>query len=339
MFRRTRDSITAGAGREAGDGLVFAAVLDGQGGARLLKDWSAVRRWKPADGPLWVHLNREHETAQGWLWNEAGLDRHVAQSLAVRGTRPRAHPHGEGTLIVLRGINFNEGADPEDMVAVRCWLDADRLITTRTRSFRATRELRTDLMAGNGPASLAQTFLSIAGRLDDQVAPMIEALEKACDEMEEAVMETADTKMRRHLATMRAQAIELRRHLAPQRDAFRALSADMPAPFGESDQRHLRRHADEAERYVEDLDMIRERAAVIQDEIFNQLSVQQGRSTLALSVVATIMLPLTFVTGLLGVNIGGMHEGVFGGAWFLLLGALGGLSLFTLAMLKIARVI
>ena len=44
-------------------GLRFACVLDGRGGCREL-DWPGVEAWKPEDGVLWVHLERDSPDAR-----------------------------------------------------------------------------------------------------------------------------------------------------------------------------------------------------------------------------------------------------------------------------------
>jgi len=59
-------------------------------------------------------------------------------------------------------------------------------------------------------------------------------------------------------------------------------------------------------RYVEDLDAARERAAVIQDELNNRLSDQMNRTMYLLTIVAAILLPPSLITGLFGINVGGM---------------------------------
>ncbi|PLX67735.1 MAG: hypothetical protein C0607_21190 [Azoarcus sp.] len=68
----------------------------------------------------------------------------------------------------------------------------------------------------------------------------------------------------------------------------------------------LREISDRTMRYVEDLDAIRERAAVIQDELANRVAESMNRNMYMLAIVATIMLPLGFITGLLGVNVDGL---------------------------------
>jgi zinc transporter len=68
----------------------------------------------------------------------------------------------------------------------------------------------------------------------------------------------------------------------------------------------LREVADRITRYIEELEEVRERAAVLQDELLNQLTEAANRTIYLLTIVAAVMLPLSFITGLLGINVGGM---------------------------------
>ena len=66
---------------------------------------------------------------------------------------------------------------------------------------------------------------------------------------------------------------------------------------------HFRELADETTRYIEELDSVRERASVVQDEVLNRLTERQNRNSYVLTVVAAIMLPLSFITSLFGVSL------------------------------------
>jgi zinc transporter len=68
----------------------------------------------------------------------------------------------------------------------------------------------------------------------------------------------------------------------------------------------LRETVDRVTRIAEELDEMRERSAVIQDELASRISHRMERTMYVLTVVATIMLPLGFLTGLLGINVGGI---------------------------------
>ena len=68
----------------------------------------------------------------------------------------------------------------------------------------------------------------------------------------------------------------------------------------------LTEETDAVTRYVEDLDAMRERAGILRDEAMSHLSERLNRNMYVLSIVATIMLPLSLLAGLLGINVGGI---------------------------------
>jgi len=63
---------------------------------------------------------------------------------------------------------------------------------------------------------------------------------------------------------------------------------------------------DRITRYLEDLDLVRERAMVAQEEILGRMAQQQNARMYVLSIVAAIFLPLSFLTGLFGMNVAGL---------------------------------
>ena len=74
----------------------------------------------------------------------------------------------------------------------------------------------------------------------------------------------------------------------------------------DSEAHELREEADRITRYLEDLELARERTMVLREEFLGQLAQEQNSRMYVLSVVAAVYLPLTFITGLLGMNVGGL---------------------------------
>jgi len=124
--------------------------------------------------------------------------------------------------------------------------------------------------------------------------------------MEEEVITSESHALRTNLSEIRRKAIMLRRYLAPQREAMTKLQAENVPWLSDNDRMHLRETTDRLMRYTEDLDSVRDRAAVTQEELLNRLSEQMNMRMYVLSLVAAIFLPLGFLTGLLGINVGGI---------------------------------
>lgn len=284
-------------------GLICAYRLDTGTGPL---DWGQVREEWKGDGVLWVHLLMSEERAQEWLSKESGLDPLVVEALLADETRPRCEPFGEGLIVNLRGVNLNPGADPEDMVSIRLWVDSRVVVSVRLRRLMAVEDIRSEIERGHGPRTTCSFIDELTSRLGDRMWPVIDDLEDRLAEVEDVVLTTKTRQTRTVLATIRQQAIGLRRFIGPQREALARLSSVDTAWMDDMTRRHLRESFDRFTRGVEDLDAIRERAAVVQDELTNHLGDEMNRRMYALSLIAGVFLPLGFITGLLGINVGGI---------------------------------
>lgn len=319
------------------DGLICAFLQSSEGWREI--GWEEIEKWSKEDGLIWIHLDRAGAKAIEYLQHESSFDPLVIEHLLAEETRPRTVEFNDSILINLRGVNLNPESDPEDMVAIRLWIDSNRILSSRRRKLLAVNDIRDQIMKGRGPKSQGDFIVTLVTKLIERMAPIIESLDEREDELEESVIEQPDIDIRARLSAIRRQAIVLRRYLSPQREAMARLQSDTISWLDARHKMDLRETSDKILRYVEELDVIRERAAVIQDEVMNKMSEQINRNMYLLAIVATIMLPLGFVTGLLGVNVDGI-PGAENSPWafvflFLIMIALVVIEIILLKRLKI----
>lgn len=287
------------------DGLIAGFLLDGKGGGKPV-DWQAVGAWQPDQGVLWVHLDRNSERACRWVQAESGLDEITADALLAEETRPRTFSIAQGLLVILRGVNLNPGADPEDMVSLRLYADDRRIISVRLRRLMAVSDLAERLKSGKGPRTTGGFMAMVADLLVARMEPVIDSLGEGVDRLETQLSALRPAQARQELRDLRHTAIVLKRYLTPQRDIMGRLQIEQFDWLSPHDRIALREVGDRIARYVEELEEVRERAAVLQDELLNRLSESANRTIYILTIVAAIILPLSFLTGLLGINVGGM---------------------------------
>lgn len=127
---RARPTVALRSGAEAG--LRFACVFDGKGGA-IERTWAGVRAWRPEDGFLWVHLERDEPEAQGWVLEESGIDPVIAEGLLAEDSRPRVDASDDTLLMILRGVNLEERTRVE-LVPLHVWVDRNRAVTLRDKN-------------------------------------------------------------------------------------------------------------------------------------------------------------------------------------------------------------
>ncbi len=286
--------------------IILAYALDGNGGGEALAPQDILERVRKGH-KSWIHLDANNPNSATWLAEHAVCtEPFVVGALLAEETRPRMVQIGSGALLILRGINLNADAEPEDMVSIRLWVEEDRVVSVWKRSSKAVLEIEERLLAGKGPRTVGEFVRMLSARLFARIETVFTTLQDATDDMEERVLETVDALLRESIVDVRKQAIVFRRYMAPQRDAIRMLSTADVDWLTETDRLHLQELYDQVTRHVEDLDAIRDRAQVVKDELANMITEKANKNVYMLSIIAAIFLPLGFLTGLLGINVGGI---------------------------------
>ncbi|MGI2000957.1 zinc transporter ZntB [Shewanella frigidimarina] len=286
------------------NGFIYSLLLTGPNvGQSLTAEQIAL--WQPADGLLWLHLRYREPKARKWILN-SGLQRVEMDTLLATDTRPRVLSSDKGILLALRGVNLNPNSDPEDMVAVRIYAEEHKIISTCERQLQSVIDVADAITQGKGPVDSAAFIMAICERLTQRKVEFIGKLEEQLDELEERVVTQVNKTLRTDIAELRRQTVVLRRYLAPQREAFSRMLQETSELFDDNDKVRLREIHETLIRVIEDLDAIRDRASVTQEELQSQQSEQVNQRLYFLSLISAVFLPLGFLTGLLGVNIGGI---------------------------------
>ena len=297
---------------EPGTPLLFARVLDGKGGGRPI-DWAAIQQWQPgpggADGAgevLWMHLCRNTPGVYEWLQDRVGIPEPTAELLTSDETRPRAFREGNAIVATLRGINFNPGAQPEDMISMQVWSDGKRLITLRRHPLQTPRRVLAQIDRGAGPGDAGAIITALTEAMVARMNASIVDMNLHIDELEAQDMDDDPEEMLQKIATIRRNCLGLQRHMGPQHVALEAISREAPPWFEDHDRREIAETIDRLRRYLDDIDVSKESAVVLMDELRTRALASNERATYMLTIVAGIFLPLGFLTGLLGINVGGM---------------------------------
>jgi zinc transporter len=306
--------------------LLWAVALDGAGRAREIP-------LSDLDGhlgktPLWIHMHREWEGAEAWL-KAIKAPKAARRDLMSANTRPDALPLGEGLLVNLRGLNQNPGSDPEDMVALRLWVTPTLVLSSRARHVKAIEDVRAQLKHGYGPQDPGGVLAALALSLGDRMQPFLLALSDAIDELDEkdeallgADTPDQDRDLEEDLHQSRLDIVGLRRYLAPQQAALVRLAGLTHPVLTPAAREHLGIAMASHIRHLEDLDSMRDRAALLRERIQQRAQERMNRAVYRMSVLASVFLPLTFITGLLGVNLGGIPGATTNWAFWILVVAL-----------------
>jgi zinc transporter len=279
------------------------ALLVGDGPVRPIAAAEAAVYAGP--GFVWLHLDDASAEELAFLKTEDIPDI-AANALIATETRPRCDRIEDGAIVNLRGPATVETDDSDRLVSIRMWVRRGKVNSVTRRPLASTPEVFRQMEAGRilDPGDLVAGFArAISKQLDPEVAQLGDTLDDYESELDDP---RAIYRLRTAIARSRSDAIAYRRFVAPNRDALQTL-AEMDFDWlAEEDRLHIREAADRFARMTEELEAVRERAALLHEQITDLRGEQMESRSLFISVVAFIFLPLTFITGLLGMNVEGI---------------------------------
>lgn len=257
-------------------------------------------------GFIWVHIQSNGDAAH--LLDELTLDLPptIASALTAVETRPRCEAIDAGVLVNLRmpgDATAVQGGDP--LVSLRLWAEKGLLLSVSLRPTVILPAIERQFVeaALHDPGDVIIALASAAAEATDtSVADFGDEL----DALECDLGPRSDLTQRRKVTRIRSHAIQYRRFVSPQRQALERLSLLPLGWLDETERALVRDAADRFARMAEELESIRERAAVLHEELTDLRAEKMDARSLQIAIVAMIFLPLTFVTGLLGMNVQGI---------------------------------
>lgn len=290
------------------DHIHFALSLNGDAPGTALEG-EEIAAALEAEELAWIHLDAADPASETWIEDNLGyLPAAVRGALVADATRPRVSFHGEGAMVFLRGLNTNPEAEPEDMVSLRLWVDPARIVTLSRRSLSSVQQVRALIASGEGPRNAGNFLAEMLEQLNILIVERVDHLDDAGEVIEQTVLahDRDHGPLRTRITDIRQELVDLRRFLRPQRDAVAALSSDRMRLADSETRMRIAETQDVLTRTVEELEGLSERLMVARDEISSAHSDRLNRNLYVLSVISAVFLPLSFLTGLMGINLAGM---------------------------------
>jgi len=177
-------------------------------------------------------------------------------------------------------------------------------------------------------------LVDLCEKLSTRIESVILQDSDLLDQIEEEILDEDVSNKRAKTSGLRRRLIALRRYLSPQRDALSRLAEADDEILTKIQRIEFREIHNATTRMIEALDSMRERTTVISEQLMDMRAEEMNRNMMVLSVVAAIFLPLGFLTGLLGINVGGMPGADNEMAFWVVCGLL---ALLTAALLILFR--
>jgi len=255
------------------------------------------------------------------LW----LKEHLGDPHADAMTAPDAHARctvfDDRATLVLRVARRE--ADPNDIKRqpLTVWMEKGRIIIASRAHLPELFGFEQWKTSHHAPVSLADFVARMGLRAADRLEPIVEHIGDVLDDIEEQIIEDKTPELSAKLTRVRRTIIALRRMIWPQRDVLNTLEIEDLSFFTEWDRARLREATARTTRLGEELQSLSERAALVHEQIIDARGDQMNRTMLVLASVTVIAMPMTVVSGLLGMNVAGIPFNQSPEAfWFVVLG-------------------
>ena len=280
-------------------------------------------------GTEWIDVDLDEPGAEEWLAERLELCESTRELLAESNTNSRRAlvPEGLALRVCYTGQEGDEiGADAVSRLGLI--VTAERMVSVRRGPNREIDAIWGGVSSGSLEADVGWNALALLlGELAERVEVTLDSLAATLDELEDLVFDAGNNLPIDELGQVRRRLIRDRRSISALSRAIEEVADDRSVAMHAASSEELTAVAQAMGRHERTAAFYLERANLLRDQIQSQLSERMNNATLRLGVVATVFLPLGFLTGLLGINVAGIPGNHDPEAFWMVCAILTGLAL------------
>ena len=277
-----------------------------EGGSTQVVDRVDPAWIKPGSGvSVWVDLDQPTPEEARILTDVFHFHELAVEDALSELHHPKIESYGDYLYLILHGIDFSASEHCFTTKDIDFFLGAQYLVTIHPGVSRSIGKIgavcsRDGRILGEGPGML---MYRIVDTMVDNYRPEVEKLSERLDELENEVFEKPNTQLARLILNFKKDISSLRQVVLPQRDAvgrlarreFPLISEQLAYGFRDVHD-HLVRLSDEAMFF-------QDRITSILDAHLSAVSNQLNQVMKVLTIIATLFMPLTVLTGVYGMNV------------------------------------
>jgi magnesium transporter len=281
---------------------------------------------------FWLDLHQPTQEDFAVLRDTFGFHPLALEDSAHFGQRPKLEDYDDFVFLVLYGAV----PDEDRLVEVHCFYSERFLVPVHRDEAPAFTAVRNRYQKRKAPIDDPGRLLyRIVDALVDSFFPILEDFDDRIDRLEDETFLHASDAQLQEIFAMKRLLVGMRKAVTPQRDLFASLLGgggltDLPG-MGAEDERYFRDIYDHLIRISDLIDTYRDLLTSSMDVFLSTVSNRLNVVMKQLAIIATIFLPLTFITGFFGQNFGWLVVHVRGWEQFLIFGI--GLELVAVALL------
>lgn len=286
-------------------GLICGFVLQPEGSAVPLS-WDTKFDSDTASGPIWLHFNLADTRTAKWIAACEAIPDDARDLLLDHDALARYEIAGNGLALVIGDLHHDFNGDPEGFGTLRLYIDKHMLITGRRHPLMAVDQLRHEMTNGSEVANTTDLLARMIELLAATFQRVVKEHADIVDDAEDQILAGHVRDQGAELGRVRRLLARLRRHVNGERHALAQSLARAHRWTGNSDISELRQAVERLDGTAQDLELVQERARLLQEEIAGRLGEATNRNLYLLSVMTTVLLPINLITGVFGMNTSGL---------------------------------
>jgi magnesium transporter len=298
---------------------------------RLHLERDRVRELLAGDSFFWLDVHDPEAADLEVLREEFGFHPLSLEDSWRFDQRPKIDDYDGYVFLVVFGASGDE--DTDGLVEVHCFYSDRYLVTLHRDEAPSIAALRERYVKRDAPVEdPARLLHAVVDGLVDSFFPRLAAIDDRIDVLEDEIFRNAGDAELQEIFSMKRELVSMRKVIAPQRDLFASIVVGVESFPGmtDDDQRYFRDVYDHLIRIGDMVDTYRDLLTGAMDVYLSTVSNRLNGVMKQLAIIATVFMPLTFLTGFFGQNLGWMVTHVGGLGHFLVFGI--GLELLTLAI-------
>ncbi len=273
---------------------------------------------------FWIDLMDADTSAVKELGSLLNIHAMALEDTLEFGQRPKLDEYGDRVLLVYYGVHHGNSGDPAEgkPIEVHLHISGSWIVTVRPGACRDLHELKERLRDRDGDAEEYIVY-RILDKLTDSFFPLLERMDDEIDTLEDSMIQGAKQEQLHRLFALKRELVTLRRIVTPQRDLLASggdLIMRIPGLTDDKTHDYFRDVYDHLIRISDLIDSYRDLLSGALDVYLSTQSNRMNQVMKQLTVIATIFLPLTFVTGFFGQNFGWLVRNITSLGAFLALG-------------------
>ncbi|WP_297523006.1 magnesium/cobalt transporter CorA [Thermococcus sp.] len=256
---------------------------------------------------VWVNVEGPVSTEE--LKGELGFSDSVARSLARGSGRPRVMVFKDHLFLLLHQVYEKEGSLKREKIGI--FLRGNLLVTVQEIRGDVFDQIRESIREGEGlfrERGADYLLFALLEAIVENYVPIIERISSKMEELEARILSKGDESVLHRLHGIRQEILFMRRTVFPLLEAFRRLGIEGSRFFGEESLPLIGELHDHVLEVLEILEGQRDMANSLVELYYSTISMKTNDIIRILTVVSTIFIPLTFITGLYGMNFRYMPE-------------------------------